>query len=550
MRTHRAVLCVSALAFLPAGLAFAADIIPIDNPSFEDDSEHAFPVPWYWQGAGEKATFVASNVPQPPDASSLIARMSNGSYNFYDPGDGGQSRAAGLSNIEQTLTTFAAPSTTYTLTVDAINTNGTNPLYPIKLVPLLHHADGTALGGMTGDNLLSFANEPSPVLLSTTWSTLNFTWTTNGTESGAQALRIGFTVDNSQPGGTVGFDNIRLTATTALPYAWQLSNSGNWNDANNWSTGIVPNAVDATARFLGSITSPQTVFTNTAVTVGAMTFDNANTYVIAGAGSLTVAVSSGSGSINVLQGSHKINLPLTFASNTNVDVAAGASLTIGNPTTINANTTVTKSGNLLIQAPLKIEAGGALVLASGPTTAFGAPSLGSGARIDVKNNSMTIDYSGLGSPAGTVKAQLTSGYASGAWTGEGINTSSAVANQTALGWKDDAATQSLLVKYTYYGDANLDGQVDISDLGALATAWQTSAVWSQGDFDYSGFVDISDLGSLATNWQAGVGSPLGPSFDEALASVGLAGVSVPEPTALALLAVGAVLIGRRRRVAS
>jgi hypothetical protein len=28
------------------------------------------------------------------------------------------------------------------------------------------------------------------------------------------------------------------------------------------------------------------------------------------------------------------------------------------------------------------------------------------------------------------------------------------------------------VKYTYSGDANLDGQVDIGDLGLLAGAWQ------------------------------------------------------------------------------
>ena len=240
--------------------------------------------------------------------------------------------------------------------------------------------------------------------------------------------------------------------------------------------------------------------------------------------------------------------PLIFASDTDITVASGAILTIGNPATIQANKTVTKSGDVLIQAPLTLEAGASLVLASGPTTAFGAPSLGGGARIDVKNNSLTIDYRGQATPAATIKAQLASGYSGGVWNGDGIATSSAVLNQTGLGWKDDTASKSILVKYTYYGDANLDGQVDISDLGALATAWQTSAVWSQGDFDYSGFVDISDLGKLATNWQLGVGSPLGPSFDEALASVGLAGVSVPEPAALGAMVLAMGALRRRRRI--
>ncbi len=338
-------------------------------------------------------------------------------------------------------------------------------------------------------------------------------------------------------------DDLRIV----LPQdGWKTDGSGDWNAAANWQPAAVPNGVDATAVFPNVISSPQTVYTNTAVTVGTLRFDSPSTYVLSGAGSLTVSTSSGTGSVEVLQGSHKINLPLFFASDTNVTVASGATLTIADPATIRAGKTVTKNGNLVIQAPLTLEAGASLVLASGPTTAFGAPSLASGAKIDVKTNSMTVDYRGQASPAATIKSQLASGYASGAWTGEGINTSSAVANQTALGWKDDAASSSILVKYTYYGDANLDGQVDISDLGALATAWQTSAVWSQGDFDYSGFVDISDLGKLATNWQLGVGNPLGPSFDEALASVGLAGVSVPEPASIGVLGMMGVLALRRK----
>ncbi len=94
------------------------------------------------------------------------------------------------------------------------------------------------------------------------------------------------------------------------------------------------------------------------------------------------------------------------------------------------------------------------------------------------------------------------------------------------------------------GDANLDGKVDISDLGMLATNWQQHTAWSGGDFNNDGFVDISDLGLVATNWQSGVTNPLGPSFEEALASVGLAD-GVPEPAGLLLLA-GPLLLLRRR----
>ena len=181
-----------------------------------------------------------------------------------------------------------------------------------------------------------------------------------------------------------------------------------------------------------------------------------------------------------------------------------------------------------------------------------APVLSGAGGADIKGGRLVLDYVGGSTPADTVKGLLATAYPSNFASGQ-IRTTNTPDSAKGIGWKDDAASQQVTVAYTYYGDANLDGQVDISDLGALATAWQTSAVWSQGDFDYSGFVDISDLGKLATNWQLGVGAPLGPSFDEALASLGLAGVSVPEPAAMSLLAVclaGAFTRRHRRQAAA
>jgi hypothetical protein len=107
---------------------------------------------------------------------------------------------------------------------------------------------------------------------------------------------------------------------------------------------------------------------------------------------------------------------------------------------------------------------------------------------------------------------------------------------------------SVLVRHTLYGDADLDGDVDVADLGILASNWQTTAVWTGGDFDFSGVVDVADLGMLASNWQAGVGNPLGPSLDEALSALGLPGASVPEPSifALSVFALAPALVRRSR----
>jgi hypothetical protein len=60
------------------------------------------------------------------------------------------------------------------------------------------------------------------------------------------------------------------------------------------------------------------------------------------------------------------------------------------------------------------------------------------------------------------------------------------------------------------GDADHDRDVDVSDLGILASNWQQSPrTFSQGNFDYSldGLVDVADLGILASNWQSNLPMP-------------------------------------------
>jgi len=85
---------------------------------------------------------------------------------------------------------------------------------------------------------------------------------------------------------------------------------------------------------------------------------------------------------------------------------------------------------------------------------------------------------------------------------------------------------------TWRGDADLDGDVDLTDLSALAFNWGATAgaSWRDGDFDGDGDVDLTDLSSLAFNWdQTAAGAP------------------VPEPAGLAFLAAGGLAGLRRRR---
>jgi len=80
-------------------------------------------------------------------------------------------------------------------------------------------------------------------------------------------------------------------------------------------------------------------------------------------------------------------------------------------------------------------------------------------------------------------------------------------------------------------DANLDGQVGIADLSAVADNYgMNGADWIRGDFNGDRVVGIADLSALADHYGEGQGQ------------------SVPEPTAVAVLGAGAaVLLGAMRR---
>ena len=94
-----------------------------------------------------------------------------------------------------------------------------------------------------------------------------------------------------------------------------------------------------------------------------------------------------------------------------------------------------------------------------------------------------------------------------------------------------------MLRYTYFGDSNLDGTVNALDFNALASNFGGSGkVWIEGDSNYDGTVSSLDFTALAANFNAVLPNP-GPAL----------GALVPEPTSAGLLAIGVTLATRRRR---
>jgi hypothetical protein len=189
--------------------------------------------------------------------------------------------------------------------------------------------------------------------------------------------------------------------------------------------------------------------------------------------------------------------------------------------------------------------------------------INTGSTLDLTNNHLIINYAGTPDPIATIRQYLISGYNNGTWTGPGISSSSAAAASSyALGYADGAdgvvpglSSGQIEIKYTLYGDANLDGVVNGNDFTILAAHLGKAAKgWDQGDFTYAGVVNGLDFTMLVAHFGKaanGASVELAPAdwtaIDAFAAANGLM-ADVPEPASGAIVfIIGAGLVRRRAR---
>jgi hypothetical protein len=401
---------------------------------------------------------------------------------------------------------------------------------------------------------------------------------------------VGFTASGNAGGQNALFNNFNVSATAVVgpipPSAWTQAGSGDWNVASNWTTGV-PNAIGAEADLFGAITANHNIYSDIPITVGTINFNSPFEYVIDGAGSMTLQTSSGSANLIVQQGTQKINLPLTIASNTSINVASGSTLQISDPVTINPGMAVNSigTGTVTYQSTITLGSGASLTLASStfaaslalPTNALttvatstgtrsllqlDALSIGTGSTLDLSNNDLVVHGGNLA----TITALLKSGYnetvGGATWTGTGIQSSAAASNSkhltalgvvpvTVAGTFDGApvAVGDVLVRYTYVGDANLDGKVDGSDYSLIDAGYAAHGAlsgWAHGDFNYDGVIDGSDY-ALIDNAFNNQSAPITAGSAAVVAAPAVQTAAVPEPASLGIAAAAAVLASRRRR---
>jgi hypothetical protein len=265
-----------------------------------------------------------------------------------------------------------------------------------------------------------------------------------------------------------------------------------------------------------------------------------------------------SGSSNSLNSSVNVTnagtLSVTGTAQSVGNISGAGSTTVSGAGTSATPTLIAKD---IDQTALTINNGAYVrIAASGTSTSvLTSLTLGTTANLNISDNDVIVNNANATAAASSlaaVAARVNAGFASG----NGIVTNTFTTNLETVGFAlndflgfstFNGATvnsNSVLIKYTYFGDSNLDGFVTDDDLGYFLAGYGTDVSanpWAFGDYNHDGFTTDDDLGFFL----AAYGSTPG------LATSGIQ--AIPEPSTLVLgmfagLGLGVLSLRRRHRL--
>ena len=347
-------------------------------------------------------------------------------------------------------------------------------------------------------------------------------------------------------GGTPG------AANSALPAAldWLGETDDHWENPANWSTPLVP-GWDVSARLNGSGSHEPALYQDQAAK--GLDFTSAG-WTLGGAGFTLTVGAGGVGSVGA--GTSTIRPDVALGADSTWTVGAdntlllegaldglGHVLTKDGPGTLVLAAATGLGGLDVAAGTVRLAGGGAGVVVTAGLA------IGPGATLDLADGNLVVDYTGGVSPYAAVAAWIASGYnaaGGGNWDGPGITSNAAAADPqrlTVLGVIDNqdpdpgiggladlegvaVPAASVLVKYTWWGDANLDGKVDSNDYDKIDTAWLLGTPdprWATGDFNYDGVIDSNDYDKIDTAWLLSGGGVLGGGGPVAASAPGVSG---------------------------
>ncbi|HEX8520854.1 MAG TPA: DNRLRE domain-containing protein [Tepidisphaeraceae bacterium] len=337
---------------------------------------------------------------------------------------------------------------------------------------------------------------------------------------------------------------------------------GPWSSPGSWNFGI-PNTAGAEANFtFASGTGMIAVTVDAPKTISYLNISSTNRYSFSGA-AINLNRSTGNMRINVGQGDHEMQNALNLQKNTDVEIAAGATLAVkGAFSSGGINIKKTGEGTLkvnrIVAAGLNVEGGRIIVPPNGADnnlSTINALTMDPAAVLDLNDNDLVVNNGNFQA----LSALVFQGYRDAVDTlaiGIISTTSQTTPGHPILALFDNAIVQTsdfpfgsgqalapnaIAGKYTYIGDADMNGMVTPDDYGAvdsnLGSFVDPRSSWFAGDWNFDGQITPDDYLAIDANLGLGENQPLGTN--------GLA--AVPEPGVGTVMGVAAVIAVRRRR---
>jgi len=333
------------------------------------------------------------------------------------------------------------------------------------------------------------------------------------------ASAYGDDVANWGSSQAAGGSPARANAAVPTQEDWVGDNDNHWHNSANWSAAVVPD-LQTMARFDGPAAYEPALYQDQQVK--GVAFEAAG-WTLAGNGyTLTLGqgnlASAGAGA-NVVGPTVALTADSTWTVGPDNTLEA-ASVSGGGHTLIKDGAGTLALGGADDLAALVVDAGTVRLAPGGPgALVTDALLMDPAAALDLAAGTLIVDYTAGPNPYAEVAAWVASGLnlaGGGHWDGPGITSSEAAGhaqNLTALAVIDNndphlklggladldgvpTPAESVLAKYTWYGDANLDGVVDTNDYDMINNAWLLWTTegrvpdggfrWGVGDFNYDG----------------------------------------------------------------
>jgi autotransporter-associated beta strand protein len=283
-----------------------------------------------------------------------------------------------------------------------------------------------------------------------------------------------------------------------------------------------------------------------------------STYRLGGSGTLTVA--------SALTGANGVQIG---------SANSGGEVILSNPTNSYSGPTTISGGTLVIPASGTLPSNAALTVNSAMllepnigNVNLSSLQMGTGATLDIANNSVFVNYNSAADPISSIDSYLSSGQIFSS-TVASLNASQSTLIY-AIGSADGAdgitgvPSGEIEIMPTLAGDAKMQGNVVFGDFQLLSQYFgQSGTSWDEGNFTYGSTTDFGDFQMLSQNFGADAAALTSGqiasinSFAEQFGltvspgNEGLNFIAVPEPAMSGLLAMaGLSLLSRRKKKSS